>query len=264
MMKDLKDSLVTAKKAAVEASQILRDLFETSLAVDEKSEAKGILTEADNRAEEAILSILSRESPFPILSEEAGLIRDGSGPKWVVDPLDGTTNFAHRIPFFGVSVALIDASEILLGVVADPAHGRLFYAEKGRGAYCDGTRLQQIPSVSRAPTIIVDYGYAEPDRLRSVEVTSRFVLDTSIRKLGSSAVELTHVASGHFDAFVCSGDELWDFAAGLLIAEEAGCSVTDWRGDLWNISNNYIIVARPDLHASIVSRVRDLQAIDGR
>ena len=259
-MTDIDDSLEVAKRAARAGAAVLRELFGSSVRVQEKVGDKGLVTEADRRAEEAILSILQKESQFPILSEEAGLIGGAHGPRWIVDPLDGTTNFARGIPLFAVSIALVEGFDARLGVIIDPMRGNIYCAELSRGAHIGSAAAKPQVNVDHTPALFINHGYAEPDRLRSAEVTKRLVGHTSVRKLGSTALELAYVASGHVDAFICSGDEFWDFAAGIAIAAEAGCLVSDWKGSAWNGSHSFVMVARPELQSMLIQAVGDLQA----
>lgn len=248
-----------AKTAAELGAEVIRRRFRTTFSVEQKVGDKGVVTEVDHEAEQAILRLLRENSSFDILSEEDGASGGGSGPRWVVDPLDGTTNFSRGLPLFAVSVALLDSAEVRVGAIADPIGNIVYAAERGRGVFAGADKLSRPPRCNGSPAVFANHGYAVDDCLRCAEVIKRLGATCSMRGFGSTALELSYVASGRADGFLCSGDELWDYAAGLRIAMEAGCRVSDWRGRDWDNSSSYVLVAAPDIHASLVAAVRDLQ-----
>lgn len=269
--------LATACEAAQQAGAILRAHFGHVLGIreksDDKGDNKGLVTEADTAAEQAILDYLRTHSTHPILSEESGFsvaLASASSqppassssldPFWIVDPLDGTTNFARGLPWFAVSIALLQGSEILLGVVFDPLQSNLYCATRGGGAFCNGLSLQRSDVPPKQPAIFLNHGYALEDRMRFAEITRRLVPEASLRMLGPTALEICQVACGKADGFVCSGDEIWDFAAGMLIATEAGCIASDWAGQPWNPTHNFVLIAAPWLHPTLTAQINDLQS----
>ena len=259
-MIDLDKYLQLALEAARAGAKIVADNFGKSTDSSVKDDAKGLVTQTDIEAEKAILSILSAKSNFEILSEESGLTGKSEGPVWVVDPLDGTNNFAHSLPFFAVSVGLMDGKNSLVGVIIDPIQKNEFYAKKQGGAFCNGKRIV-LPEFTSAyiPTIFLNHGYDSKDRDKFKILSQRLSGENNILKLGTTALELCYIAKGAVDGFICSGDKLWDFAAGIVIAQEAGVIFTDWKGDSWDGKGNHLLFARPEIHSYLIEKIEKLQ-----
>lgn len=225
----------------------------------QKDGSRGLVTETDLAAETAILAVLAANSNYGVLSEESGEQISDSELRWIVDPLDGTSNFARGIPQFAVSIALARGSELLIGVISDPVTGDCFFAERGKGAFCNAERLTVSSNVDPARAmIVVNHGYRPEDRILYAKAVSKFMLESYMRKLGSTAMELAYVARGHLDVWICSGDELWDFAGGLVIVQEAGGKVTDWSGRPWDGSTRDIVVTNSVLHDYTIERLSGL------
>lgn len=257
-MENSKD-LQIAIKAACAGAKIVIEHFGKTNESKVKGNSKGLVTEIDLAAEKAIIDVLSSESDYEILSEESGTINQNNGPKWVIDPLDGTNNFARSLPLFAVSVGLIDGNESLAGVIIDTNENQEYYAAKGMGAYCNNERIS-LPEFDTdyIPSIFLNHGYDKIDRTKFIELSKRLALDHNILKLGTTALELCYIANGNVDAFICSGDELWDFAAGIVIAQEAGCIFTDWQGNPWDGKGNHLLFSRKEIHKELVERISDL------
>lgn len=259
-MTDYSKDLKVALDAGRAAAQVIIENFGKSKESRVKGDSKGLVTATDLEAEKAILDILIAESDYEILSEESGTSNKNSGPKWVVDPLDGTNNFARSLPLFTVSIGLMDGNESLIGVIIDPINHKEYYATKGGGAFCNGEKLS-LPKFDAdyIPMLFLNHGYAETDRAKFKELSKRLASDFNILKLGTTALELCYIANGSVDGFICSGDELWDFAAGIVIAREAGCIFTDWKGNSWDGKTNHLIIARPEIHKELVEIIGELQ-----
>jgi myo-inositol-1(or 4)-monophosphatase len=253
-------NLNIALEAARAGAKVVLENFGKSTESKVKGNSKGLVTQTDLEAEQAILGVLSTKSNYKILSEESGTRGFGNGPVWVVDPLDGTTNFAHSLPFFAVSVGLMQGSDSLAGAIIDPVRNNEYYAAKGNGAFCNGIGLK-IPKYNAEyiPTVFLNHGYDEADRLKFKILAEKLASSHNILKLGTTALELCYIASGSADAFICSGDEIWDFAAGIVIAQEAGCVFTDWKGNPWDGKENHLLFARPGIHNYLVKKITDLQ-----
>lgn len=248
-----------ARSAAERGAAIIRERFGQILEIEEKANQKGLVTEVDKQAEEVILGLL-QSSSYGVLAEETGLSVGKSKAMWVIDPLDGTTNFVRGLPFFAVSVALVLDRKPLLGVIVNPLTGDEYCAIRGKPTLVNGKRVKiDSKKQQKTPSYFVNHGYDIEDRKRFAEVTRRLACKSYLRKLGTTALELCYVAAGHVDAFVCSGDELWDFAAGLVIAEGANCVISDWRGKPWDGSSTYVLVSHPKWHESLVDSISDLQ-----
>ncbi|MFW6290178.1 MAG: inositol monophosphatase family protein [Mariniphaga sp.] len=258
-MKDFTVELHIARKAAGEAAKVIKSQFGRPQDVSIKGDSNTLVTSTDKAAETAILDVLREESPYRILSEESGLTGAGNGPVWVVDPLDGTSNFARSLPLFAVSIALVEGSDILVGVIVDPIHDREYFASRGGGAFINGRPLTTAEMVHPVPMLFLNHGSGPEDVKKFAVITRHLTSGFRIRKLGTTALELCYVATGLYDGFICSGDELWDFAAGALIASEAGCIFTDWKGRKWDGAGNFILITRTAIHAQLLSVTFDLQ-----
>lgn len=250
-----------AREAARRGADLVRERFGQTLSIQEKADQKGLVTEVDKQAEEVILECLLSRSSHGVLAEESGLSGGSSEALWVIDPLDGTNNFARGLPLFAVSIALVIDFKPLLGVIVNPLTGDEYCALRGEPTLINGETVAVSPrSQHKTPSVLAEYGYAPEHRRRFLELAQRLVNQSDLRSLGTTALELCFVAAGRASAFVCSGDELWDFAAGLVIAEGAGCVATDWRGQHWDGSNRYLLVSHPQWHAWLVETVGDLQS----
>lgn len=254
-MKNSEDRML-ALRAGEQASKIVMDGFGRIKKVREK-EGRGIVTEVDKRTERTITKILQQGSDYSILGEEEGLTKRSSERRWVIDPLDGTTNYARGLPLFAISIALMHENEVLLGLIACPAFGLTFVAEKEKGAYVNGKTIgvSETPELERS-VVFVNHGYAQEDRGRFSRVVGTLSPIAPIRKLGTTALELCYVAQGHADAFLSSGDELWDYAAGILLVREAGGRVTDWKGQSWSKENSFVLASNGKIHEQLVEKLK--------
>ena len=255
----LSEDLNIAIEAAQHAGYVVINALQTDIIAETKGN-KGLVTEFDQRAEQAIIETLQAKSTYSILGEETGRTDTASHKFWVVDPIDGTTNFSRMLPLFAISIALMQDSDILLGVIFNPYTKEYFYAEKGHGAFLNGSPIQV--STNRLPAksiVLLDHGYAEADLERITTVYRQLGPKYSLRLLGTTALALTLVANGKADAFISVGDELWDFAAGVLLVQEAGGSFTDWRGRPWDGQTPFIFASNSRLHESLLPYIRNLQ-----
>lgn len=258
-MTNFSQELYDALQAARLGADPIRELFGRNIGFSTK-EDKSIVTKADKASEDAIINYLRGKSPYGILSEEAGASGETSGPQWVIDPLDGTTNFAQGLPLFAVSIALVEGDHVQIGVIVDPISGDEYYAQADNGAYKNGKKLWRKEfSGDNTPVIINEHGYAPKNRKLYAKVTTRVIEKAYVRTVGASTTELCYVANGSADAFVCSGDKLWDVAAGVLICKEAGYSISDWKGNPWNSTTRYELVCHPDYFDMLVGKLADLQ-----
>jgi myo-inositol-1(or 4)-monophosphatase len=231
---DLTRELATASEAARAAGAIQMQLYERLERIDFKSE-KDVVTEADRLSEEAILEIIGRAFPDDsFLAEESGESGEwGPGPDrlWVIDPLDGTVNYANGIPFFAVSVGLVIEGEPVLGVVLDPARGELFSATSGGGSFLDG-RPVHCADKERIVDTVVHLGLPGSGFARQSTDFRHTV--RMVRAMGSATLGMTYLANGRFDAYVqYQGLSTWDICAAGVIAIEGGAIVTSQLGNRW-------------------------------
>lgn len=256
----MQKELEIALKAARAGARVVLENFGKSKDSRVKGDSKGLVTATDLASEKAILEVLSAESGYEIMSEESLHRQNINGPVWVVDPLDGTNNFARSLPFFAVSVGLMDGNESLVGVIIDVVGKKEYYAVKGGGAFCNGEKIMLPGFDSRyIPMVFLNHGYAETDRTKFKKLADLLASDFNTLKLGTTALELCYIASGAVDGFICSGDELWDFAAGIVITQETGCIFTDWQGNPWDGTHSHLLIARPEIHQIIVPQIKHLQ-----
>jgi myo-inositol-1(or 4)-monophosphatase len=215
-----------------------------------------LVTEADLESEKIILKTLRRGFPNDsILSEESGKQKHNSGRTWLVDPLDGTTNFAHGFPFFAVSIALEIENEIVLGIVYNPEMDEFYEAVRGKGS-----RLNSKPiKVSKTPNLhesLLATGFPYNIHEKSEEVIESFskmlVRAQGIRRPGSAAIDLCYVAAGRIDGFWEQDLNPWDTAAGVVIVEEAGGKVTTYEGKPYSPFQKTIVAANPLIHGEMI------------
>lgn len=224
-----------AIQAAMNAGSILRSGFGTQFEITAKSGIQNLVTEYDKASEDSIISMILKSFPeHAILAEESGEIQKGeSAVEWIIDPLDGTVNFAHNIPLFSISIAALIKKTIVTGVVYQPMTHELFTAEKGKGAFLNGKRIF-VSKTSNFESSIMSTGFpynVDKDPLKCVEKFAQMQLKgVPIRRLGSAAIDMAYVAAGRCDVFWEVGLHPWDIAAGKLLIEEAGGKVTHWDG----------------------------------
>ena len=245
--------LAVAVRAARTAASIIIDAARDLKRLPTFSKEHGdIVSGADMEAEDAIVATLRAAFPeHAILGEESGHIegaRDGGGYKWIVDPLDGTVNFVHGFPYYAVSVALAHGTEITHAVVLDPVHDELFTAVQGRGAYCNGAPIH-VSTCLRLTDALVGTVFPTRENPRLADYLPTFnALITQcagVRRAGSCALDLAHLAAGRLDGFWVMSLKAWDIAAGALIVKEAGGRIGDFAGGTQFLRTNEVIAAAP-------------------
>ncbi|MEX2274147.1 MAG: inositol monophosphatase family protein [Actinomycetota bacterium] len=260
---DLRALRSLAERAARRGGEVVR-----SGASERAAEQKGTgdyVTEVDRASERAILSLLGAETPdIAVLAEEqTGTGLDGEDRYWVVDPLDGTTNFVHGFPLVGVSVALVDEGRPTVGAIHAPFLDETWVAARGEGAFAlrDGTEPSRMRVSSRSPSQAVvgtGFPFRRKDRLAEYLQVFRWALERfeDLRRPGAAALDLAWVAAGVFDGFFELALSPWDVAAGGLLIEEAGGLVTDWSGgDGWLRGD--ILAGSPAVHDELLQLTQD-------
>lgn len=245
--------LQAAQKAA---SGLLRDFGELAhLQVSQKGPGN-FVSAADKRSEKILIEALRKAHPtYSFLTEETGVIEgEDTTHRWIIDPLDGTTNFLHGNPHFCISIALEVHGEVTAGLIHDPLRDEFFWAEKGVGAYLNNTRLRTSGRAKLSECILgvgipsVAYGNT-PLFLRQMQHLAPRV--AGVRCSGSGALDIAYVAAGRLDAYWEGDISPWDMAAGVIIAREAGVTVTDVTGGPDPLGANSILTANPKLHATL-------------
>jgi myo-inositol-1(or 4)-monophosphatase len=251
-----------AIQTAREAGRVLAEKFGRALQVSNKGDID-LVTEADIAAERLIVERIRSYHPrHAILTEESGdvvTVGDaGSGFKWVIDPLDGTTNYAHGYPCFCVSIALEHDGRVVLGVVYDPTRDEMFAAERGEGATLNGRKLRvsETSDLNNA-LLCTGFPYDVRDRGDFARHFRNFIMRAqSVRRDGSAALDLAYVAAGRFDAFYEEGLRPWDVAAGVLLVEEAGGRVTHYDGSPFRIYQPPIAASNGLIHEAMLEVLR--------
>lgn len=252
---DLAPCKQTAIAAAYKAAEILRSRF-GNISHIHKKDAVEIVTEADTESEKEIISaILARFPEHSILSEESG-VKDGNDEfRWVIDPLDGTVNFAHQLPIFCISIALTYRSDIVLGIVLNPVDGQLFTALRGQGAQLNGRSIQVSKATAVSESLLVTgFPYHMNEIFEPIMTRYGNCLQASqaVRRLGSAALDLCYVACGRFEGFWEQRLKPWDTAAGALIASEAGATVTTFSNQPYQLGDQEILVTNGHIHKEML------------
>jgi myo-inositol-1(or 4)-monophosphatase len=247
--------LQTAIEAARQAGRLIVERFPAQRNVTVKG-YRDIVTEVDTSAEAIILELIRARFPeHAILSEEAGGEAIGDGPTWVVDPLDGTTNYARRMPFSSVSIGVLEQGEPVAGVIYDPLRDQLFAAERSGGATLNGTpiRTSEIARIDHA-IVSLDWGHDDRDREETIGFLGRIAPRCgTVRALGSAALAQAYVAAGWLDAYLSLVAKPWDAAAGLLIATEAGATFTTIEGEAYRVGARSLVVTNGLVHDRLLS-----------
>jgi myo-inositol-1(or 4)-monophosphatase len=218
-----------------------------------------LVTEMDMRSERVVVETLLASFPgHGIMAEEETLIRNDSGFTWIIDPLDGTTNYAHGYPCFSVSIALEQKSEIVLGVVYDPMRDELFTARKGEGAFLNGRPIK----VSVADTLIKSLlatGFPYDRKVSEKNNMDHFhdllMASQEVRRDGSAAIDLCFLACGRFDGFWELKLKPWDVAAGSIIVQEAGGTVSNFSGAKFSIYDDEILASNGNIHGQMIEQL---------
>ena len=255
-MNQLQIFLDIASEAALEAGAILKEKFRNLKNIEEKGRSGDLVTEADKAAEAVVLKVLNRHVPdHQILAEESGTL-GGSESKylWAIDPLDGTTNYAHGYPISAVSIGLMIEGIPQVGVVYNPFRDELFRAAKGLGATCNRRPIQVSQTAQLKDTILVT-GFAYDRRETSDNNYAEFCylthLTQGVRRSGSASIDLTDVACGRLDGYWERGLSPWDITAGIVIVEEAGGLVTAYDQSPVDVTSGRLLVTNCKIHESL-------------
>jgi len=245
--------LEAAIETALEAGGILMDELSRPPQISYKGDVD-LVTQADKRSEQAIVSRLTKYFPDHSIAAEEGTGQEKlSEFRWHVDPLDGTTNFAHGYPCFSVSIALAQKDTLLAAVVYNPFHKELFAAARGEGATFNGKKIRVSKNATLATSLLCT-GFPVHDRQRSpnLQYYGDFTMAShGVRRDGSAALDLAGVAAGRFDAFWEFGLKKWDTAAGVLLVEEAGGRVSDFEGNPYQLGGPLILATNSLIHDEV-------------
>ncbi|MFL2891759.1 MAG: inositol monophosphatase family protein [Candidatus Pelagibacter sp.] len=242
-MKSISANLNIMIKASEKASKILiRDFGELENLQVSKKGPKDFVTNADIKAEKIIIEELKKARPnYSIISEENGVEKNKDETNfWIIDPIDGTTNFLHGVPHFAISIALQSNNEMVCGLIYDPIKDELFYAEKNHGAYFNNQRIR----VSKKRNI---------DECLFAVGKGKYNPDLIYRRSGSAALDLAYVASGRFDGYFQNNLNLWDIAAGIIIVKEAGGIINEI--DLSSLKNIKVLASSAEINTKFIEKI---------
>ena len=239
---------------AREAGTLLMEYFDRRVKIEYKGDAD-LVTEADRASEKLILERIRAHWPsHDVIGEEGARIETGGDYRWYVDPLDGTTNFAHSFPVFCVSLGLAFRGKRKAAVLYDPTRDELFAAERGKGAFLNGQKIE-VSNTSKLAQSLVATGFPSHKRHKNPNIYfyHQLTLRThGVRRAGSAALDLASVACGRFDGFWEFNLNAWDTAAGILILEEAGGNVTGFQGQALEITDRDVVASNGVIHSELL------------
>ena len=258
----LKTTLINAVQAGADQ---LQHYFNGEFKISSKDSINDLVTEADHAAEKAIFEVIQKDYPDHfILSEETGEIRSSSEYKWIIDPIDGTVNFANGIPLCCVSIGLEKDGEMILGAVSAPIISEMYIAEKGMGATLNDKKIS-VSSKQELKTscLVTGFPYTYLDTPNGpLQVFEKLIRQgIPVRRLGSAAIDLCWVAAGRFDGFYEHQLQAWDSAAGFLMIEEAGGKVTDFEGNYYSTYQPHILATNGLIHEELRSVVNGAEVL---
>lgn len=245
----------TLLQAAEAAGTIIKENIDKKFTVTNKEGINNLVTEVDHKSEKAIIDIIQRNHPdHQILSEESGEHIQDSTYKWIIDPIDGTVNFANGIPLCCVSIGLEHEGKMVMGAVYNPFMNEFFFAQKGYGATLNEKKIQvsDCSEVDKA-CLVTGFPYTYLDAPNGpLEIFSKLIRKgIPVRRLGSAAIDLCWVAAGRFDGFYEHKLSAWDSAAGFLLVEEAGGTVTDFKGNYYDPYQPHILATNGKIHEEL-------------
>lgn len=261
-MKDFTNVLESAIEAAYAGGAVIQSHWGKIDQFESKSSDVDLVTVADKKSEKAVCDYLHKKFPaYGILAEEGGMIKEHEAEEylWVLDPLDGTTNFTHQFPFVAVSLGLLYLSEPILGVVYNPILHELFCAIKGQGATLNGKKI----SVSRVDTLDKSllatgfpYNRRETNENNYKEFNHLTQLSQGVRRAGAAALDLAYVAAGRLDGYWELGLKPWDMAAGVVLVREAGGKVSSYDNGPLDISSGRAVATNAHLHPALIDALK--------
>ena len=258
MMSDFKKVLL---EATMEAGKIIQSYFQGTFKIDSKEGINNLVTEVDTLAETRIIEVIKSHFPdHSIISEEVGELTQDSDYQWIIDPIDGTVNFAHGIPIWCSSIALAHKGKALVGAVYNPMMNELFVAERGNGATLNGNPISVSKKANfETACLVTGFPYKWPKtKEHPIKVFERLILQgLPVRRLGSAAIDLCWVACGRFDGFWEYNLSPWDIAAGYLIVEEAGGTITNFTGEPYNLLDKQTLATNGLIHEEMLRQINN-------
>ena len=254
------DLLNVAVEAALAASNIIMEASSKPKVMEYKG-ITDLVTDTDIKSERVIKSVIrSFYANHTILAEESGKDKISSDYLWIIDPLDGTTNFVHGYPSFGVSIALFYKDNPLIAAIVEMPNIRLYTAIQGKGAWCEGQKItcSKIKKIEQS-LFVTGFGYEHGENWKKNMNLFQRMTDVSqgVRRLGAASIDICHIAKGLAEGFWEYDLKPWDTAAGILIAKESGCKITDLLGNPFDIYNDSILITNGLIHDEMVHRIQN-------
>jgi myo-inositol-1(or 4)-monophosphatase len=250
----------TLLKAVHGAANVIRSFDDQDFRITNKEGINNLVTEVDHASEKVIIETIKASFPgHDIISEEVGELLQDSEYRWIIDPIDGTVNFAHRIPICCISIGLEKAGKMIMGAVYNPFMNELYIAERGEGATLNSKKIQvSAKEKVEIACLVTGFPYTYLDEPNGpLQTFERFIRrGIPVRRLGSAAIDLCWVAAGRFDGFYEHKLQAWDSAAGFIIVEEAGGKVTNLKGDPYSPYQPGIIASNGVIHEELVQWVK--------
>jgi myo-inositol-1(or 4)-monophosphatase len=248
-----------AIEAAKKGGEVLAKYFEMTGLEREVKDDTSFVTKADKEAEAVIVDVIRAAFPdHGILGEEGADVNPDARFKWIIDPLDGTSNFVNGIPLFAVSIAVADGGDPVVAVVYNPVTNSLYVAEKGKGATYNGRPARVSDEPANQGTVSFGPAKKEKNRARRMVVATGEAFK-SARILGCCALELAYISRGGTEAFVCLDLKKWDYAAGVLLVREAGGKVTDMEGNDCTLAETYFVASNGVAHDAVRSLANSVE-----
>lgn len=252
-----------AFEAAAKAGGIHKQSFGKKIKITQKESAFDLVTDTDLKAEKVITALIKKNFPsHNIIAEEGKYLNTASEYSWVIDPLDGTNNFAFGIPIFCVSIALAKKGEVILGVIYDSLRDEFFWAEKGRGAYLNQKKISVSRKNSLKESLLItgfyyNRGKEMENNLKIIKLFFQKKI-IGLRRLGAAALDLSYVACGRACGFWEFNLSSWDFAAGKIIIEEAGGLVTGKKNETLELKNSYVVASNKKIHPEMIKIINSI------
>jgi len=256
---DIEDAKRIGIEAIYSGARVLRNHFGRIAQINQKG-AFDLVTEADTESEKQIMETILKAFPdHAILAEESGVNKGTAEYKWLIDPLDGTTNYVHQLPLFTIAIALAVRDKIELGLILNPMDGELYSAIAGKGAELNGKPIKVSSNASVSNSLLVtgfpyDFNEIVEPAMKRFSVFQQ--ASQGVRRLGSAALDLCYVACGRFDGFWEQNLKPWDKAAGAIIATEAGAVITDFSNQPFSINQKEILVSNGKIHQEMLSLLK--------
>lgn len=269
-MEDLSKYKAVMLEAADEAAKILIEYFDTDFEIGRKKFYNDLVTEVDKKSEAKIIEVI--HSHFPshnVLGEEggfaAGELEKKSDCVWIIDPIDGTVNYAHSVPIFCISIALEIKGEVSLGIVYNPISKEKFFAESGKGSFLNGKKISVSDiGALRDSLLVTGFSYdVHESNNHSLDHFVNFVKKgLPVRRLGSAAIDICYVACGKFEGFWEVNLNAWDVAASYLILKEASGLVTDFKGGKYSIYGKEILASNGKIHSEMIEVLKEAYKVN--